>query len=243
MAALTPPTVVHLAFHENDVAVLTLDDGKMNAFSFDLIKQFNASLDRIEKLKSKVLVIQGNRKALSAGFDLSIMGKPGGAEVGDLFEDGCRLMMRIFELPIPVVVAATGHALALGAILLLVGDVCVARDDRAKIGLNEVQIGMAAPILAIELARLRLSPQFFLKATISGHVFTPEEALAAGYVHQLAKADSVVNTALFEAARLSKLSGRGFAATKHFAKGAIARHIAKTLPAEVARVRGPTASL
>lgn len=63
-----------------------------------------------------------------------------------------------------------GHALALGAILLLVGDVCIAREDRAKIGLNEVQIGMTAPILAVELARLRLSPRFFLKATITGYL-------------------------------------------------------------------------
>ena len=48
-----------------------MDDGKMNAFGFDFIKAFNAALDEAEREKACSVLIIGNKKALSAGFDLS----------------------------------------------------------------------------------------------------------------------------------------------------------------------------
>ena len=58
---------------------------------------------------------------------------------------------------LPTVAACTGHALAAGALLLLSLDQRVGADGPAKIGLNEVAIGMALPIFAVELARERLT--------------------------------------------------------------------------------------
>ena len=65
--------------------------------------------------------------------------------------------MRLYTLPMPLVVACTGHALAGGALLVLTGDVRVAARGAFRIGLNEVQLGLPLPILAVELARYRPS--------------------------------------------------------------------------------------
>ena len=49
--------------------------------------------------------------------------------------------------------AATGHGLALGAIMLLAGDVRVgpnASGSKARFGLNEVAIGMTLPMIGLE---------------------------------------------------------------------------------------------
>ena len=149
---------------QDDVAVVRMDDGKMNAFGFKFIADFNAALDAAEANTAGAVVIFGNQKALSAGFDLSVMNKPPCDEVLALFNEGSNLMMRLFEYKRPVVMACAGHALALGAslsavrprphaltlpsccstgaIMLLAGDIRLcAQNPKAKIGMNEVAIG------------------------------------------------------------------------------------------------------
>ena len=56
-----------------------------------------------------------------------------------LLDAGRALVERVYGFRKPLVMAATGHGLALGAILLLAGDVRVAASEtKAKFGLNEV---------------------------------------------------------------------------------------------------------
>merc|ERR1712232_885802 len=106
----------------------------------------------------------GSAKALSAGFDLKTMApvlpNAKGGSVDDainLVETGGRLMMRVYGFPKPVVVAATGHAMALGAILLMCADVRIAkREAKLKVGLNEVAIGLQLPEFGWRLAEVRL---------------------------------------------------------------------------------------
>jgi hypothetical protein len=80
---MAPPVTYELL---DGVGVIRMDDGKMNAFGFEFIKAFNAALDEAEK--APAIMIIGNKKALSAGFDLSVMGQPPCAEVAQLFKLG-----------------------------------------------------------------------------------------------------------------------------------------------------------
>ena len=76
----------------------------------------------------------------------------------ELVTGGAELLMRIFTYPMPVVCACTGHALAMGSLVLLAADVRIGAAGDFKLGLNEVAIGMGLPIFATELARYRLTP-------------------------------------------------------------------------------------
>ncbi len=122
------------------VARLSLDDGKANAISHAMLDAVNGALDRAEKEAGAVL-IAGRPGRFSAGFDLSVM-RSGGAAVGELVGGGARLALRLYEFPSPVVAACTGHALAMGAILLLASDTRLGARGDFKLGLNEVAIGM-----------------------------------------------------------------------------------------------------
>mmetsp|Transcript_91874 Transcript_91874/g.176873 ORF Transcript_91874/g.176873 Transcript_91874/m.176873 type:complete len:249 (+) Transcript_91874:70-816(+) len=203
------------------VGVLKLDDGKMNSFSFHTIREVNAALDVAEGDATKALVIAGTAKALSAGFDLKIMapviGKPGGskAEAIQLVEDGGALMLRIFGFPKPVIVAATGHALALGAIMLLAGDVRIAqRDAKLKVGLNETAIGMTMPEFGWCLAQFRLSPTAATRAVTQATIYSAVDAAAVGYLDELVEGD-VLAAAVAEAQRLgSYVKQPAFSKTK-----------------------------
>jgi len=102
------------------IATITLDDGKVNALGPDMQAEINAALDRAEA-DNAVVILTGNEKVLSAGFDLAIISQPGQAMV-DMLRGGFELSMRLLSFPTPVVIAAPGHAIAMGFFLLLSGD-------------------------------------------------------------------------------------------------------------------------
>ncbi|MBT8115637.1 MAG: hypothetical protein KJP04_09655, partial [Arenicella sp.] len=54
------------------VATITMDDGKNNLLSPDMLSQLNAALDRAEKDRAVVLLC-GREEMFSAGFDLGIL--------------------------------------------------------------------------------------------------------------------------------------------------------------------------
>lgn len=96
-----------------DVSVLRLDDGKMNAFSSSMIAEVHRALDEAES--AGAVVLTGNAKCFSAGFDLSVMGKGPSADAGRLLSEGGELLFRLLTFKRPLVMAAPGHSMALGA--------------------------------------------------------------------------------------------------------------------------------
>ena len=102
---------------EEKYCLITLDDGKANALSFDLLYQLRAALDQAEAA-GKPVIITGRPGKFSAGFDLNVMGQ-GGDEMMKLVSGGSELARRLLQFPTPVVLAVTGHALAMGGILRL----------------------------------------------------------------------------------------------------------------------------
>ncbi|MGH9286870.1 MAG: crotonase/enoyl-CoA hydratase family protein [Acidimicrobiales bacterium] len=197
---------------EDGVAVVRFDDGKANVLSHAAIDAFEAALDRAE-VEARAVCIVGREGKLSAGFDLSVMtGGPDGAR--ELVSRGAELLMRLYMHPQPVVVAVTGHALAAGALLALACDVRIGADVPAKIGLNETSIGMPLPLFATELARDRLSPTAFVRATLAAEIYDPEGAVQAGYLDWVVPLDEVVETAIAEANRLSAYRAAAYARSK-----------------------------
>jgi enoyl-CoA hydratase len=224
---------------DDGVAVVHIDDGKMNAISHGVIEQLHAVLDRAEAEAGAVCLV-GNERALSAGFDLSVMGG-GAAKARDLVRAGGELIMRIYGHPQPTVVAVTGHALAAGALVVLACDTRIAADRESKIGLNEVAIGMALPVFAVELARERLSKRFASRAVVQAEIFDPAGALAAGYVDRVVEVAACEAAARDEAQRLAQLPRGAYAATKRSLRQATIDHVLATLDADMAALLGPVA--
>jgi enoyl-CoA hydratase len=218
------------------VAVVTLDDGKANALSHEVIDGLNLCLDRAEREAAILLV--GRDRRLSGGFDLNTMlSDPEAAR--KLVTAGAELMLRLYGFPRPIVVACTGHALAAGAVLLLATDLRIGTSGDFKIGLNEVSIQMTLPIFAMELARARLSKRHFTSATTLARIYDPEGAKDAGFLDATAPAESLHNTALNQARRLAALPAPAFRNTKENERGAIIRFIRETLAADMAELTGP----
>jgi len=203
---------------DGDVAVVTLDDGKANAVSHELIRRLHEVLD--ETADARAIVIVGRPGRFSAGFDLAVMGR-GMEAATELVGSGGKLLMRIFGFPRPVVAACTGHAIAAGALLLLATDTRIGAEGAFKIGLNEAAIGMPLPHYAVELARDRLAPTHYTRSTLQAEIYDPVGAVAAGYLDQVVSADTVVAAAVAEGQRLGGLSTGAYAAIKESSRRAI----------------------
>src|SRR4051812_10123038 len=96
---------------DDGVAIITLDDGKANAFSTAALVALEAHLDQGIADGARALVIVGRPGRFSAGFNLEEM-TSGTAEMRALVVRGARFWLRLFGLGIPTVAACTGHALA-----------------------------------------------------------------------------------------------------------------------------------
>jgi enoyl-CoA hydratase/carnithine racemase len=194
---------------ETNYCLICLDDGKANAISPDLAAQLNEALDRAEAI-AKVVVIMGRPGKFSAGFDLSIMGQGGDAMVS-LLRDGATLSLRLLRFPTPVVLAASGHALAMGALLLLSADYRIGVEGDFKIGLNEVAIGMTLPYFGVELAQSRLAKNYLNRAVTQAAIFSPVAAIEAGFLDEVIAPEQLLDRA---AAYAEQLSGLDLAAHK-----------------------------
>ncbi len=207
------------------VATITMDDGKANAFGPDMIASVNAMLDRAAE--AKAVLLTGRPGIFSGGFDLKVIrgGDPDAARRMSLA--GARLMMRLYGLPQPLVIAAPGHAIALGAFALLTADFRVGTRGEFRIGLNETAIGMTLPPFGLLLARERLSKRYLARAAIGATLFPPDDAKDAGFLDEVVAADDVRETALAAAGELVKLDGASYATVKKDLRGdAIAQVLA-----------------
>ena len=126
------------------VAHLTWDDGKANTVSAESVAEINAALDRCEQDEARGLVLTGRPGVFTAGFDLGQLGA-GGPAARDLVRGGAELLLRLYGLRIPLAIGCTGHALGMGGLLLLTGDIRWGAPGAHKIGLNETAIGMSMP--------------------------------------------------------------------------------------------------
>lgn len=216
----------------DDIAILTIDDGKANALSSEVLKALESGLDQAEE-EAKAVVLTGRPGMLSAGFDLKVM-QSSPMAMRNLVTEGATFLLRLCTFPKPVVVACTGHAMAAGALLLLAADSRVGVGGKFKIGLPEVSIGMPLPIFGVELARGRLAAPFLERATAQAEIFDPETALQAGFLDHLSAAEAVIDDALAEAARLAGLGAFAFEKTRQTLRGASVQHIRQTLEADIA---------
>lgn len=196
---------------ENEVARITFDDGKVNAVTFEVIENMRSFLDRTRR-EAGAVVISGRDGCFCAGFDLKAM--KDSADSLRLVRAGFELCIDLLEYPLPVVMAATGHAMAMGAFLLLAGDKRVGAEGDFKIGLNETRIGFVLPPAAMILARARLSVTWLPRSLLNAEILSPPQAMTAGFLDSLSEPDRVVSEAVTQARELAGLHAGAFRGTK-----------------------------
>lgn len=207
---MTGPVTYSLA---GGVATITMDDGKVNALSLDMLAAVNRAFDQAEADRA-VVILTGREGILSGGFDLRALAGGGVAAV-DMLREGFLLAARMLAYERPLVVACNGHAIAMGLFLLLSGDYRIGAAGPHRLIANEVAIGLTLPRAAIEVCRQRLAPAHFQRVTLLSELYAPDEAaLAAGILDRVVPPAELQDAARAAAAAFAKLNMNAHAGSK-----------------------------
>ncbi len=189
---------------ENGRARITLNrPEKLNALSFELQTELNEALwDADNDNNVHAVILRGNGRAFSAGYDLTPMsrrrpgeaGPPEAAKDGDYtavyrgrasFDDDAwqleraqRLRMAIFDMHKPVIAQVHGYCLAGGTDVALLCDIIIAADD-ATIGFPPAR---AMGSLPNQMWVYHCGPQWAKRLFLTGDTVTGAEAAQIGLV-------------------------------------------------------------
>jgi enoyl-CoA hydratase len=130
---------------DGPLAILTLNrPDKLNAIDNDMVAQINAALERAEADEQvRAIVLAGNGRAFSAGFDLDTGEEGSGRDVvalRNMLRRDFDVIMRFWYSPKPTLAAVQGYCLGSGMEMALACDLTIASED-ARFGAPEVQFG------------------------------------------------------------------------------------------------------
>lgn len=197
---------------KDGVAVIALDDGKANALGSQMWADLNAALDEAEAADA-IVVITGREGMMSGGFDLKEMGD-GPQDALELTSKGSKFARRIMAFPRPVIMAAPGHTIAMGAFLALACDYSMIKEGDFKVGLNETLIGMTMHNFGIEMGRYHLAKNYFNRCVINGEIFSPKGAMHAGFFDRVVPAEQWPMAIPMAGQMFGQLNAKAFRETK-----------------------------
>lgn len=199
---------------DDDVVILTMDDGRANALGPDLSGALSAAVGEASADESvAAIVLAGREGRFSGGFNLDIIASGDASATLSMVADGGSLVRQLYGCDVPVVAACTGHAVAAGALLLLGCDVRIGPDAPVKIGLNEVAIGMTLPRWALIIAAERLSKRHLQRSVVNARLLDGAGAVNAGFLDEAVDPDAVLDAAIAEAKSMSALDRSSYIKT------------------------------
>lgn len=213
------------------IAVVTITTNPVNAQNRAFFADLHEAFDRLERDHADCpVVLTGAGTRFSAGLDLGehfplFAGDP--AAVASWFREYRATNMRLFTYPRPTVAAVNGHAFAGGLITAAVCDYRVAVADGARLGLNEVPIGIPMPAVYVRMLAYAWGEPVAARACLLGEIFSPVQAHALGMVHELAPAAELLERAVAVAETTPEDCLEQYAFTKRAAQAGALRDIAE----------------
>ena len=214
---------------QDGIALIRMDDGKANAFSNAMFDAIEPALEKAEA-EAGATVLIGRAGVFSGGFDLKVVGGPDAAARDALVARGCHLTHRLYNYGKPLISVATGHGVALGAVILLASDTRIGGRGDFKYGLNETAIGMHLPTTILEMVRDRLPKDKATEAAIQSRIYDPDGAVEAGFLDKVVDLDQLEATALAAAKQLSELPSAAYARMKRDVRAPALKAMEAALP-------------
>jgi enoyl-CoA hydratase/carnithine racemase len=171
---------------DKGVSVITLTDPPVNALTYEMLKELDASL-----LEARfdddvhVLVITGHGEAyFTAGVNAQML-KEAGASFRDSFNvHAHEVLSRIENTPKLVIAAINGHCLDAGVDVAFACDVRIARQGPGRLAIPPTELEGTTRLVRL-VGRARA-----IELLAEGGALSPDAALAAGLVHKVWQANT-----------------------------------------------------
>ncbi|MBS0510886.1 MAG: enoyl-CoA hydratase [Proteobacteria bacterium] len=188
MSPTEHPTDEPMLLRRDDggVATLTLNrPAQFNALSSAMLEALLAEVDRIARDESvRVVVLAGAGKAFCAGHDLKEMRSNHTlAFQQGLFRLCGKLMMKLTELPQPVIARVHGIATAAGCQLVSMCDLAVAAEV-SRFAVSGINVGLFCSTPSVGLSRNMGRKQAF-EMLVTGEFIDAHEAQRRGLINRV----------------------------------------------------------
>lgn len=212
---ITDQVVVYAV--DGAIARITLNrPEKRNALNDAVIAGIKEGLQKAGRDENvKAVVISGAGKDFCSGADLSALQKIAGASVAENSEDArslLELFLLIRQLPVPVIAAVTGRALAGGCGLASACDLVLASGS-ARFGYPEVKIGFV-PAMVMAILRRNVSEKRAFELITRGEEISAQQAKEFGLVNHVFSDDTFDAEVNEYAKKFGQLSKHAIALTK-----------------------------
>ena len=190
---------------DDQIATITLNrPDQMNAISPDLERELHEALDEADADDSvRVIIITGNGRAFSAGYDLG-REREGIDTRSEALKQWMPTdmnhtdhVMHLMELDKPIIAAVNGWALGGGFWYTLACDITIA-SEQAAFGQPEVRMVSHTSFLFPALVGWKVAARYAL----TGDHFGPEEAVRIGAINEVVPHDQLMTRAREMAMRL-----------------------------------------
>lgn len=200
--------MLDIEWHD-EVALLRMAHGKVNALDVELLEAIISAFGEVSEAPAVVLTGQGS--TFSAGVDLRRILTSSTDEIELFLDTLSRALLTVFTHPKPVVAAVNGHAIAGGCVLAVACDVRLM--SSGSMGLTELNVGVAFPTAALEIARHASGP-LVQSLILSGRLIEPAEAVDVGFIDWVVDEDQLLDEALIEAHSLGRVPAETYETTK-----------------------------
>ncbi len=164
---------------------------KRNALSLDVMTEMIEKLDRVaEDRDVSVVVIKGNGPVLSAGHDIREMaGNKDVSRLRKIFTTCNSMMLKLHQLPQPVIAQVHGIATAAGCQMVAACDMAIA-ESGARFATPGVKIGLFCSTPMVPLVRV-IGRRRAMEMLMTGRFISAVEAERFGLVNRVVPADQL----------------------------------------------------
>lgn len=183
---------------EDNIIIAKLDNPKTNSISLEVLQKLDIVLDRINNEEDvKGLILIGAGRFFSSGFclpELTVFTEAQQAINWFLYEE--QVLLKLFTCSKPVVSCLNGHAVAGGMIFSLTSDYIISlNNDRIKIGMSEIKIGLSLTPIQAEVMRWGLgSVKNYKDIIFKAENINPDRAFGLGIIDELVDQEDLLLT-------------------------------------------------
>jgi enoyl-CoA hydratase/carnithine racemase len=201
--------------YRGEVGILRMQAGKANAMSPSFLSLLDQKFDELQERPVTCLILTGDDKNFSAGLNLIELWEYDRIQLAQFMEQFAATFVRLIRLPFAVIAAINGNAVAGGAILAQLADYRIMARGDARIGVNEINVGIPFPQQALEIVKSRLPRSSYFDAIYRGLLFTPDEALKYGLIDEVCEPTDLEQRAFALAEELAAKNRVALTSIKH----------------------------
>ena len=195
------PVYVHLERRDDGVAVVRLDNPKVNALKGDLIAQLHTLAKQLQADPPGAVVVTGGERIFAAGADISEFG--GADEAGPITRNIHEALDALAAVPRLVIAAVAGYALGGGCELALACDYRIA-STKAVFGQPEILLGIIPGGGGTQRLARAVGAAKAKELMMSGRQVGADEALRIGLADEVVEHEQLHERAYALAAELAR---------------------------------------